>query len=188
MFRRSRSEKIKENALNASELAWRLAQDKRFRKRLLSAVKHGSEAGRRTRRGMGLTGAVSRFASDQALHAELRRARNDLQQAYARLEAKRRRNRLRRFTVIAGLASLAAVPKLRERAAAIIASAPKHRRRLTGIEKPVRPSDSGRGPSRPRALEDLTREELYARAQDADIPGRSEMSKQELIDALRAKS
>ena len=34
-------------------------------------------------------------------------------------------------------------------------------------------------------LEDLTKEELYHRAQDADIPGRSEMSKDELIAALR---
>jgi hypothetical protein len=34
-------------------------------------------------------------------------------------------------------------------------------------------------------LEDLTKEELYKRAQDADIPGRSEMSKDELVRALQ---
>jgi DNA end-binding protein Ku len=34
-------------------------------------------------------------------------------------------------------------------------------------------------------LEDLSREELYERAQDADVPGRSKMSKDELADALR---
>jgi DNA end-binding protein Ku len=33
-------------------------------------------------------------------------------------------------------------------------------------------------------LEDLTRDELYGRAQDAGIPGRSSMSKDELVDAL----
>lgn len=33
-------------------------------------------------------------------------------------------------------------------------------------------------------LEDLTRDELYARAQEADIPGRSEMTKDELLKAL----
>ena len=34
-------------------------------------------------------------------------------------------------------------------------------------------------------LEELTKEELYERAQAADIPGRSHMSKDELIAALR---
>jgi DNA end-binding protein Ku len=33
-------------------------------------------------------------------------------------------------------------------------------------------------------LEDLSREELYERAQEADVPGRSSMSKKELIEAL----
>jgi len=33
----------------------------------------------------------------------------------------------------------------------------------------------------------LTRDELYERAQEAEIPGRSEMSKDELVEALRAK-
>jgi DNA end-binding protein Ku len=44
----------------------------------------------------------------------------------------------------------------------------------------------GRG-GRRRAADDLsalTRDELYARAQDAGVPGRSSMSKRELIDAL----
>jgi hypothetical protein len=34
-------------------------------------------------------------------------------------------------------------------------------------------------------LDELTKEELYRRAQDADIPGRSEMSKDELLRALQ---
>ncbi len=34
-------------------------------------------------------------------------------------------------------------------------------------------------------LEDLSREELYERASDADVPGRSKMSKDELVEALR---
>jgi len=33
-------------------------------------------------------------------------------------------------------------------------------------------------------LADLTKEELYRRAQVADVPGRSEMTKEELIRAL----
>jgi Rho termination factor-like protein len=38
---------------------------------------------------------------------------------------------------------------------------------------------------RTSALEDLTKDELYERAREADIEGRSEMTKEELIDALR---
>ena len=39
-----------------------------------------------------------------------------------------------------------------------------------------------------RPLEDLTKEELYERAKTAAIPGRSTMSKEQLIEALRASS
>jgi hypothetical protein len=187
VFGRSKTERIKENAVSASELALRLAQDKRFRKRLLSAIKHASEAGHRTRRGFGLTAAVSRFASDRALQAELRNARKDLQRAYARLETKGRTHRLRRFVLVAGLASLAAVPQLRERVTGAIANVPKSRQRLRGPANRARSDDSSESAARPRTLEDLTREELYARAQESDIPGRSEMSKQQLVEALRAK-
>jgi hypothetical protein len=188
MFGRGKTDRIKRNAASASELALELAQDKRFRKRLLSAIKHSSKAGMRTRRGLGLKGSLRKFASDQALQAELRSARNDLQRAYERLEAKRRTHRLRRFTLLAGLASLAAFPQIRERAATAIASAPTHLRRLAGPARRVRSTVSGGDSSRPRSLEDLTREELYARAQEADVPGRSEMSKEELVEALRARS
>lgn len=43
--------------------------------------------------------------------------------------------------------------------------------------------DEGDAP--PQGLDALTKEELYERAQEADIAGRSEMSKDELIEALR---
>jgi hypothetical protein len=46
-------------------------------------------------------------------------------------------------------------------------------------------SRPGRGP---RNLEDLTKDELYQRAQAAEIPGRSEKSKEQLVAALRAQS
>ena len=44
---------------------------------------------------------------------------------------------------------------------------------------------SKRDRDRDSGLEDLTRDELYERAQKEDVPGRSSMSKDELIDALR---
>lgn len=37
-------------------------------------------------------------------------------------------------------------------------------------------------------LEEMTKDELYERAQKADIPGRSDMTKDELIKALRSAS
>ena len=37
-------------------------------------------------------------------------------------------------------------------------------------------------------LESLTKDELYDRARAAEIPGRSEMSKEELVRALRSLS
>ena len=148
----------KKRAGEATELARRLAGDNRFRKQLLSAVKHTDTARGRTRRALGLSGTLRRLATDETLRSELRGARNDLRRAYGRLEKKNRSHRLRNVTLVAALASLAAAPV---------------RKRLTA------------GP-RAQNLADLTKEELYERAQRADIPGRSDMTKDELVDALRA--
>ena len=46
---------------------------------------------------------------------------------------------------------------------------------------------AGRGSGAEERLEDLSKSDLYARAQEADVPGRSSMSKPELIRALRAE-
>jgi len=58
---------------------------------------------------------------------------------------------------------------LREREAAATAGNGHHRRSADEVE----------------ALDELTKEELYARAQEEDIPGRSQMSKDELKEALQ---
>ena len=47
----------------------------------------------------------------------------------------------------------------------------------------VQGQSAGRGSD--EDLLDLTKEELYERAKEADIPGRSNMSKQELAQALQ---
>jgi len=177
---------MKENAASASALALQLAQDKRFRKGLVSAIAHGTEAAWRTRRGLGLGGAVARLAADQTLLKELSSARRDLQQAYERLEAKRRSHKLRNLLVLVALAAVASLPQVRSRLLAAFSPASK-RLPLPGAAEHPAPSPSGDS-RRPGSLDDLTKEELYVRAQEADIPGRSEMSKEELIDALRARS
>jgi hypothetical protein len=182
MFGRSRSERIKDSAVNASELALQLAQDKKFRKRLLSAIAHTAEARRRTRRSLGFGGALARLAADQALLRELRDAGHDLEQAHGRLERKRRGHKLRKVIVLALLGLLASIPRLRERFVAAIRAA------MGRTPDSVSGTSASSGDAAPARLEDLSKEELYARAQELDIPGRSEMSKEQLVEALRAKS
>jgi len=177
VFTRNRADRIKENVISMSELARQLAQDEKFRKWLVSAVQHGSAAGRRARGGLGVRGAIRGLAGDEQLLAELKAARADLQRAYKRGEAKTRGHRLRKLFVFGALASVAAVPRLRERLMAILGKAMDYRRPIIEFGNEA----LGR-----RSLEDFTKEELYARAQDADIPGRSEMTKEELVSALRS--
>ena len=185
MLGRSRSAKLRKNAVDVSELARQLAQDRKFRKRMASAIGHGAKARRRARREVGLAGTVRRLASDERLLRELRSARDDLQQASRRVR-RRRSHKLRNAALLGSLAGLAAVPQVRQRVTAAV-SDEKVRRdamdRLKNLRSSYAPNRAGRSGS----LDDLTREELYARAQEADIPGRSEMSKDELVEALRAR-
>lgn len=188
MSRQSKTDKLKKGAISASALAAHLAQDRRFRERMISALQHGTEAGRRTRRQLGLSGAARRFAADQALHAELKAARRDLERAYARLEAKRRSGRMRKLFLVAAAGTLAAVPRVRKTVKSAATKAPEGAGAVRDAAGSLGSYVPGRDPARPGSLEDLTKDELYARAQDADIPGRSEMSKDQLIAALRSKS
>ena len=185
MLGRSRSAKLRKNAIDASELARQLAQDRKFRKRLSSAIGHGVKARRRARRELGVAGTIRRLASDERLLRELRSARDDLQQANRRIR-RRRSHKLRNAALLGSLAGLAAVPQVRQRVTAAV-SDEKVRRdamdRLKNLRSSYVPDRGGRSGS----LKDLSRDELYARAQEADIPGRSEMSKDELVEALRAK-
>ena len=177
----SRAERVKVNAANIAELALQLGQDKKFRQRLVSAIEHGTKAGLRTKQSLGVLGALTRLASDQALLKELQSARRDLEEARGRLEKKRRSHKARNLIVLASLASLAAIPQLRSRLITAIRSA---LRRLQ-LPSPRIGHDDSTGNSQ---LDDMTRDELYSRAQDAEVPGRSEMSKDQLVEALRSRS
>lgn len=185
MKRRTQTEKLKENALVVFELTLRLAQDEEFRHRFGSALEHSKQAGRRARAGRGIAGAARRLAADRVLQAELQEAQRDLQQAYAHADAKRRGVGLRRITALAAVSSLVAVPQVRNGLSALLTAASRNRQQLKNLATATIP---GKVNGSPNALEDLTKEELYARAQEAEIPGRSEMSKEELVAALRSKS
>jgi hypothetical protein len=168
-------------------LALELVQDTKFRNRLLSAVGHGIEAGRRTRRDLGSWSVLVRLASDQVLLSELRSARSDLEQAYGRVEAKRRTHKKRYVLVVAALAALTGLPQVRAWLAGLLAKGAEIVRSTPRVGS-VGMGRSSNDSRAPRSLDDLTKEELYARAQEADITGRSEMSKEQLLEALRKRN
>lgn len=174
--------------VEGAETALQIAQDRKLGKRVFSGFGHAMQAWRRARRDGGVAGAAQRLVTDQAVRDELRSSRRDLERAYARVDAKRHGRRVftsvAKLTSVAGLGALAAMPQVRERVSALIASTSRSGRQLKDLAK-----ENIRGNDEPRlrSLEDLTKEKLYARAQEAEIPGRSEMSKEELIDALRVK-
>jgi hypothetical protein len=173
MLRGSRKKTIERTAVSAAALARELAADRRFRKRLLSALEHSTRAGRRARDHAG-AGTARRLVGDPVLLGELKGVSDDLRDAYHRLETKRRSHKLRTLLLVA-LASLA-LPAVRRRVGALLGGSSAN------------PGSGGRSVASQPALEDLTKEELYARAQEAGIPGRSEMSKEQLVAALRANA
>jgi uncharacterized membrane protein len=96
---------VREHAGAASALAAQLARDKKFRKQLSSAAKHGSRAKQRVVGQLGSLSLVRRLATDAELHAEVQQMTNDLQAAWERLQSKRNRSHgLRNTLLLAGLA------------------------------------------------------------------------------------
>ena len=104
MVGRSRMAAVREQAATASGLAAQLARDKKFRKKLIGAAKHGSRAKRRMARQIGLHSLVARLASDEKLRAEVRQMMGDLQAAWESMEAQRTRRShgLRNTLLLAG--------------------------------------------------------------------------------------
>jgi uncharacterized membrane protein len=126
MFGRSKTEAAKEKAVSGTELAVALAQDKRFRRELMSAIGHGAGARRRAARQIGLTAVVSRIAADKELRRQLREMTQNVQNAWTRVE-KKRSHRLRNSLLLlgaGGAAVAAAVPKLRRAASRRVSSVP----------------------------------------------------------------
>jgi uncharacterized membrane protein len=105
---------VREHAGTASELAAQLARDKKFRKQLNSAAKHGSRAKQRVVRQIGSLSLVRRLATDAELRAEVQQMTDDLQAAWERLQSKRNKSHgLRNTLLIAGLGGTALVLRKR---------------------------------------------------------------------------
>ena len=101
MYGRSKTQAVKESAASGTDLAVSLAQDKKFRKQLLSAVGHGAAARERAASRIGLIAAVTRLATDKELRNELRQMSEGLQNAWTRVE-KKRSHKLRNFLLVIG--------------------------------------------------------------------------------------
>ena len=112
MFKRTKTQALKDNAASASELATALAKDRKFRKQLVSALGRGVLARRRAKRRIGFTAAVARLSGDPKLRRELRSMVKNLDKAWTRVE-KKRSHRLRNTVLAlvgAGGAAAAALP------------------------------------------------------------------------------
>jgi uncharacterized membrane protein len=117
MIGRSKTQAVKEGAASGTDLAVSLAQDKKFRKQLLSAVGHGAAARQRAASRIGLVAAVHRLGTDKELRNELRQMTENLQNAWTQVEKKRSR-KLRNFLIVVtgiGAAVAALAPKARKR-------------------------------------------------------------------------
>ena len=101
MIGRSKTQAVKESAASGTDLAVSLAQDKKFRKQLLSAVGHGAAARERAASRIGLIAAAHRLGTDKELRNELRQMSEGLQNAWTRVE-KKRSHKLRNLLLVIG--------------------------------------------------------------------------------------
>jgi uncharacterized membrane protein len=118
MFGRSRTV-VREQAATVSELATLLARDKRFRRQLLGAAKHGSRARRRALRQIGVISVAGRLAADAELRDEVQKMTNDLQAAWNTLQRRRNKHHALRNTLLLVGAGGAVAVALRNRGKSI---------------------------------------------------------------------
>jgi uncharacterized membrane protein len=142
MFERSKTQAVKDNAASGTDLAVSLAQDKRFRKQLLSAIGHGAAARQRAASTIGLVAAVHRLATDKELRGELRKMTENLQNAWMQVERKRSHKLRNVLLVVAGIGTVAAVvaPKARKKltkASGVTGSTPRTITESIEIDVPV---------------------------------------------------
>jgi hypothetical protein len=115
VFRRSKTQVLKDNAVNATEVAAQLVKDKKFRNQIASAVAHATVARRRAKRQFGLAMAIGRLNADPRLRRELQEMVKSLDKAFSRFERKRSHKVRNSLLVVAGVgAGAAAVAQARK--------------------------------------------------------------------------
>jgi uncharacterized membrane protein len=114
MFRRTKTQVVKDRAASSKDFALALSRDRKFRKQLLSAMSHGAKAKRRASKRVGFVAATTRLATDKQLRSELEKMTKNLQQAWGRAE-KKRSHKLRNTMLVlgGGAAAAGAAYKLR---------------------------------------------------------------------------
>jgi hypothetical protein len=114
VFRRTKAQALKANAVNASELAAQLVKDRKFRKQVASAVAHATVARRQAKRKFGLEAAVRRLQADPVLRREVRAMVTSLEKALGRVEKKRSHKLRNSLLVVAGVGGAAALSQARK--------------------------------------------------------------------------
>jgi uncharacterized membrane protein len=114
VFKRTKTQALKDNAASATEMGAALVKDKKFRKELVSAVGHGAMARSRAARRIGFIAAVTRLSNDPKIKVELRRMSKSLDRAWGRVE-KKRSHKLRNVLLVTGIGGVvvAGVPQIR---------------------------------------------------------------------------
>jgi hypothetical protein len=106
--RTTKTQKLKDNAVNASEVAAALVKDRKFRKQVASAVAHATVARRRAKRQFGWTTAIVRLNADPVLRREVRAMIANIEQALGRVEKKQSHKVRNSLLVAAGVGGAAA--------------------------------------------------------------------------------
>ena len=119
MFRRRRNarDQVVEAATAVVPFAGRMADDKKFRHRVMAALEHAEAARRRALPATGMAATVARLSTDDELQRHLRDMREALDKAQKRVRRKKQSHRLRNTLIVVGGtgAAIAAVPVLRHR-------------------------------------------------------------------------
>jgi uncharacterized membrane protein len=118
MFRRSKTQAVKDRAATSKDFALALSRDKKFRKELLSALGHGARAKKRASKRLGFMAAVTRLGNDKQLRRELQMVTKNVQDAWNRVERKQKRSHKLRNTMLVlggGAAATAGGLKLRDK-------------------------------------------------------------------------
>jgi hypothetical protein len=114
VFRKSRSDRVKELVKGAAAYTDELVRDERLRSDLRSALGHAVVATKRVGEDSGLSGFAARLESDRKLRNDLRSLLDDLDSAGRRVRRKRGHGVRNTLLIIGGAGvTLAAIPNTR---------------------------------------------------------------------------
>jgi hypothetical protein len=111
---KTKTETLKDSASNASDIATKLARDKKFRKELAAAIAHGARVRRRARRRVSLAAYAGRIGRDPMIRREAKAMVKSLDKAMARFERKQSHKTRNSLLFLAGVGLIAAAPQVKK--------------------------------------------------------------------------